>query len=446
MTAKNFKLAVVSGLLLIALVLFGACGDKTGESAPAQIVRTWEDIDGLCAARLMGSELQVRLEPGAWADIYGFNDFAIHFSSPDAYVTVGGIEGDIVDIYMGSVPGFSGIHYEDVNYDTPMLAMLMADGTVHWLALDPYSDDFESRGALPFLEGAVALQPGVREEGIGEPTLFALDAEGRRCDIGLLFPHTCTDMRDYSWVTGIGTDSDGSIIYGYLSLLRDGTATYEIARALSPDMAARYEGSYHLAVWEGEQYRPGILELKLQMTNVWDAGFELPPRVETSFFVDPGVQDLFLALHLNDGDSLLDGSDAYWLQLDDIGDSGIVGSWIAHGVYNADGQEFTLGLEFFRGHSMRYWCGYPFSDIVESFEGNCWVNYDYAMKNPESKSVIFSLTLTGGIALENMQAYDFYGKYDVASAGDTLTVHFIDGSPLFYGMPDEPITFARSFG
>ena len=329
-----------------------------------------------------------------------------------------------------------------------MLAMLMEDGTVHWLTLDPYAQSFESHGQLPFLDGVIALEPGVQAEGIGEPTLFALGEAGRRCDIGRLFPYTRTYILDDTWVTELGADGDGNAVYGYLSLFQDDTAVYEIARALSPDMAARYEGSYHLVVWEGEgeQYPPGVLELRLQMTDVWDPDFELPPRIETSFFADPGVQDVFLALHLNDGDGLLHDSDTYSFQQDDMGDAGIVGVWIANSVYNADGQELTLGLEFFRDRTMRYWYGYPLSDIIESFEGNCWVNYDYSPRKPVPNSVTFNLTLSGGIALQDVQPYDFSGEYGIDSAGGTMTIHLVDGSPLFYGMPNDPITFERSFG
>jgi len=474
MTAKRIISALAACLLLAGLL--GGCGKPasggglaapptvattapvtattaatteaaTTAPAPAAKVELFSDADGLATARLMDGAVQVRLNPEAWAKVYGFKDIQLNFKNPDTFITVEGVEGDIADIIIAPVPGFAGMHYEDVDYETPMLAMLMKDGTVHWAHLDPYNTGFESWGALPFLEGVVSLEAGVQTDGIGERTLFAFDAKGRRCDIAVLFPHSITDVRNYNWVTPLETH-DETPLYGYLSLNGDGSAVYEIAQRYSADMAARYTGRYHMVVWEGEQHRPGMLELNLGQLKVYDTEFELPPSLNTTFFADPGVQDLFLTLHMAEGDGLLGMNEVYWCQADDLSAAGLIGTWSAPSVYTPDGNEFALGLEFYRDGSMRYWYGWPYSDIIEDFEGFCWMVYGYQPDDPGMLGVTFSMTLAGGLALEDSEPYSFYGEYGIAvGEEDTVTVHHIYGDPLFYGMhEDEAITFMRSVG
>ena len=470
MMMRRILSALAAGLLL--LTLLAACGkqpqggglaappsaattavsttaatqaSQTTAPTPAPKVEIFTDADGLCTARLTEGAVQVRLNPRAWAELYSFEDIQLNFENPDTFITVEGIDGEIADIVLAQVPGFSGMHYEDVTYDAPILAMLMQDGTVHVALLDPYNTGFESWGALPFLEGVVSLEAGYQTEGIGEHTLFAFDSAGRRCDIAMLFPHSIVDMRKYHWMTEI-VSHDAVPLYGYLSLNADGTAVYEIAPLYSPDMAARYVGDYHMVIWEGEAHRPGMLELSLRLDDVFDVEFELPPRLETTFFADPGVQDLFLSLYMAEGDGLLGVNDVYWCQEDNLSAAGVIGTWSVQSIYAPDGSELTLCLEFYRDGTMRYWYGWPYSDIIEDFEGFCWMVFGYQPDDPDILGVHFSMTLTGGVALESVEPYNFFGEYGISVGDDTLTVHRIDGDPLFYGMQDGAITFERSYG
>ena len=113
-----------------------------------------------------------------------------------------------------------------------------------------------------------------------------------------------------------------------------------------------------------------------------------------------------------------------------------LGVWDRYGVH-PDMGDAMWSLEFAENGSMRYFYGWPYSEIVEDFRGTYYVvnNGNGAGKVPDG-SVIFSLYLSGGIALEG-ETYPFYGVYELAPGDrNTLNVTHVSGDKLIYSDPD----------
>ena len=446
----------------------GSSGGVGAESGSRSFV--CEDKDGLVTLRVSGGAAEIRLNPERWESLYGVDDLKMDFSNPDKFIPVYTDNGKIREACIGTVSQFSEWSGMWNDFPSPVIMMIMEDGTIEWAGVDPYAFEtyhpfFYSHGALPWLEDIVSLKFSENNgKGIGEPTIYATDADGLRYDLSELFTHALTDMRNLGWYCTLESQDQNLERLGYLNINGDGTASFEIKSDNA--MLSRYEGSYELILAEDQKYPPGVLVLDLRLKESEGPQLGRHQSIKGSFFCEMGVQDLFMQLLPNDGDSLNVGAEnpqmEYWFQTDigfDYGDddwgsdvgTDILGTWTSFYAETYDGEDVTLYLEFRKDGTMEYFYGYPESDIVERFQGDYYIVSWSATGIYPPQTVVFDLQLAGGLAMEDgIESYGFSGAYRMYSYdgydSDMLMVTHIDGDPLLYRMQGTPFTFQRSMG
>ena len=390
------------------------------------------------------------------------------FSNPEAYIPLNIESGKkITDACIGSVGAFSYPMYED-DFLMPVLIMIMEDGTLEWTTLNPeylfespipgYAYYVNSFGQIAWLKDIVSLNTvSSAGEGIGEPTMYATDVNGLYYDVAKLFAYTIVDIRNINWYCSLGSAKGGvEQEKGYLTLADNGTASYKICSG--KNVMAEYLGSYEMVFAEEQQYAAGMMFLDLALTVSSDPHFTGKKTIKGSFFCEPGVHDFFMTLWPGDGDALYTDTDGpqikYEFQEDygfdddpSFSEADLWATWAAFDVMYDKDTELTLYLEFCPNGWMEYAYGYADSDIVERFNGAYYVYQAADGDEYDPGTVLFDLRLKEGLALENVDPYNFFGAYKITKVnGSSITVTHLNGNPLFYGNNGATITFTESMG
>lgn len=126
--------------------------------------------------------------------------------------------------------------------------------------------------------------------------------------------------------------------------------------------------------------------------------------------------------------------------------NGIEGDWQTT-LTAPDGNDYTLLLTFYEDGGMVYAYGYPKSDIIERFRGTFYVKKLNSFSQYAPGEMSFNLALDGGLALETMDPYDFYGEYILTLTDDgKLRIVHTDEDCLIFGMDGQEFLFSRASG
>ena len=491
---KNKRFKAVSAFLAAALCLctFTACGQNnntvssspaasnkggssvtdakkssSGKEANAGELIIVEDPLGLATLHIEDGKAKIRLDPEKWEELYDV-ELRMDFSNPETFIPVRTDAETVRDACIGEVSNFSAWHGMWTEFPVPMLIMVMDDGTIESAGLDPVIFDphlpyINSYSTFTQLGNIVSLLWVENDgEGIGGPTVYATSSDGLRYNLAKIFTHSISDPRSFSWYCSLDYENNTTQRFGYLTLDYDGTAIYEIGAA--PDKVSKYKGSYEIVFAEDQKYPAGTIVLNLTLVDSNDPQIAKQKSIKGSYVCEMGVQDIYMQLWQNDGDSLNAGAEnpqmEYGFQEDEgsgfnalkeASSADLLGTWVAFNVVSQEGVELTLFLEFGKDNRMEYFYGYPNSDIVERFEGSYYIVQKTDDGLYEPGTILFDMSLTGGLAMEDdTEPYDFSGAYKIyrSQKGEeaTITVIHIDGDSLLYGKQGDSITFAESMG
>ncbi len=123
---------------------------------------------------------------------------------------------------------------------------------------------------------------------------------------------------------------------------------------------------------------------------------------------------------------------------------GLTGEWDCNTV-SPNGDELTLRLSFYEDGGMAYRYGYPYSDVIERFEGTFYSQKLNVFSQYPPGSFSFNLTLCGGTAFDENGPYDYYGEFQLSLTDEEkLSVVHIGEDCLIYGMDGSEFIFTRA--
>ncbi|MDL2327368.1 hypothetical protein LJC64_01740 [Ruminococcaceae bacterium OttesenSCG-928-A11] len=281
-----------------------------------------QDVDELAAVRIEDGQASIRLDLSRWEELYGaefteigqmFGDLeVIDFSDPAFFAPIDRVDDvRIKDVCIGTVPNFS--DWSMYSFPVPVAMLLREDGRVEAVFADPFATRYTSEGMLlACLEDVESLYVDISSgDGRGDPSIYAICADGLRYDLQYLFSHTVSEIFDVEWSCGISEEGDLQ-----LRLFEDGTAHLAILVGGSP--VAEYVGSHSFVLAEDQEYRAPTLVLNLTLEYCDAPAIQARGDIKGAYFYEFGVQDMFLHLWLSFGDALYvdEGGDSiteYWL-------------------------------------------------------------------------------------------------------------------------------------
>ncbi|MBQ8610643.1 MAG: hypothetical protein IJ412_02930 [Oscillospiraceae bacterium] len=122
------------------------------------------------------------------------------------------------------------------------------------------------------------------------------------------------------------------------------------------------------------------------------------------------------------------------------------GSWTCWDALTPAGDPLVCSLTFYQedgADRVAYGYGVPESEFYEFFTGVCYES------DQDPSVTLFEMELTGGVALEDIEPYEFRGAYRIEASqdsADAIIVTHMDGTPLVYGCEGGSFTFYRGNG
>jgi len=268
-------------------------------------IMAWDE-EGLVMVTVVDGEPVVELDMEYWDELYGIHAIAKEFGGTlmNGRRTVAGLGGKVADVVIGKVEAVDMNMYYD--FIRPAVFLLMEDGTVEWFFAEPISDgeiEYTSYGKLPWIEDIYYLEYAQDDEGTGEEhTVYAYSGNGERFDLRV--PCTYWGILEASWLCVLDEDTTGRLF-----LREDGTCTFEM-NTDGQEAQGRYEGTFAVALTDGQRLRPGMISFDL--SYVWDA--DAPNGVGDSviqgdYFLE-NMPEGFNLFH-SEGDSLYGESETF---------------------------------------------------------------------------------------------------------------------------------------
>ncbi|MDL2253591.1 hypothetical protein LJC49_05890 [Ruminococcaceae bacterium OttesenSCG-928-I18] len=300
-------------------------GESMGDGAEI-LIR--QDVDELAAVRIEDGQASIRLDLSRWEELYGaefievgqmFGDLeVIDFSDPAFFAPIDRVDDvPIKDACIGAVPNFS--DWSMYSFPVPVAMLLREDGRVEAVFADPFATRYTSEGMLlAYIEDVESLYVDISSgDGRGDPSIYAVCADGLRYDLQYLFSHTVSEVFGIEWSCVLADSPLEAVpLTVQLQLFEDSTAQLTIFDG--GGLKAKYEGNHEFVLAEDQEYRPPTLVLDLALGECYSPAMQARGDIKGSYFYELGVQDLFLHLWLSFGDSLYvdEGGDSiteYWL-------------------------------------------------------------------------------------------------------------------------------------
>lgn len=300
--------------------------DDSKGSANELLIR--EDAEGLVQVRIEDGQVSMRLEPERWEELYGaeleevsqwFDGMeTIDYSDPSFFASIDRAEDiPIIDACIGTVPNFSGWALYD--FPVPVAMLLREDGRIEAVFADPFVERLSTEGMLiPILEDVESMYVDISSgDGRGDPSIYAVCADGLRYDLKYFFSHTVSEIFGVEWsctLEDLGLETEPQTIQ--LQLFEDSSAQLTIYNGNA--LVAEYLGNHELVLAEGQDYYPPTLVLDLALVECYSPAIQERGDIKGSYFYQLGVQDMFLYLWQSFGDALyVDESGTsiteYWL-------------------------------------------------------------------------------------------------------------------------------------
>ncbi|MDL2214260.1 hypothetical protein LJB76_01715 [Clostridia bacterium OttesenSCG-928-O13] len=284
--------------------------DDSGTGEP--LIR--QDVDELVQVRIEDGQASIRLNPQRWEERYGaefseagqmFGDMEfVDFSDPSFFAPIDRMDGVAIrDVCIGTVPGFS--DWSMYSFPVPVAMLLREDGRVEAVFADPFATHYTSEGMmLAFLVDVESLYVDVSSgDGRGDPSIYAICADGLRYDLQYLFSHTVTNVFDVKWSCVLADSPlDAVPLTVELQLFEDSAAQLTIFDG--GGLIAEYAGNHVFVLAEEQDYRPPTLVLDLALEACNRPEIQTRGDIKGSYFYEIGIQDMFLHLWQSFGDAL----------------------------------------------------------------------------------------------------------------------------------------------
>lgn len=277
------------------------------------LIRIWKENDNY----YMYSDLEKWEEIH---DIYNYHESIYNFDTQlvDRELVIEGLDGEVKDVAIVSIDGYGG--GLDEKNDFPLIFMLMENGEVAWIYGYPpwdsnydegesfYQDSQHIYGYLPYLRDIVSLSYEKDTEGLGDPTLFAIDGDGLRYDIRYAFDFAALSY--IGWATFPANAHDGEFESIQIDLGIDGDA--RMIKTIYGEVEIFYEGNYdiHLDDSSSRGYRAPSISLDLKLDYITNDAYTAEEKFKGTFMLDlDEANDIIF--YPSDGDSFDDRGEFY---------------------------------------------------------------------------------------------------------------------------------------
>ena len=267
---------------------------------------TRADEDGLVAINIENGAAELFFDVEQWEELYSLS--SVRYTPDDSPFQIWEgtfpvvASGKVRDACIGKIDGL------DIGYSyfvTPTLILLMEDGSLEFLLIDPFVTEdwsYYSKGKLPWVKDIVSLTYENSSEGMGGMTIFATDEDGLRYDVLLLcnLSHVFEEYWSFDQER-----EDGNTLFCNLHLTENFEVFFD--RGILDDMGindySEYSGSYSVTIAENDpsDLRPGLISFDLKL------GYSDNPadnNIRTTYFIS-ATDMVSLGLWHSDGGHLL---------------------------------------------------------------------------------------------------------------------------------------------
>lgn len=273
-----------------------------------------DDAQNLVKVHIENGKAKVFIDAVRFEQLYGdikIEGFNGIYEDAIEIITCSGFK--IVDAIVAQIPelSFSNGIEEIV---TPVLFLLMEDGSVEWAAIDLFLEDSEKPviqciSTLMWIDDIVSFSYQSDNEGMGDMTIYAYDFAGSRFDLRI--PVKYMELSNGSWICDM-YDIEGYYLSGYYGVFtfsNDNTVVFEKGWIEDKD-PIRYIGTYELSISDDGDQKPGILYLDLTLDPYGNSP-STPKKIKGSFFTEMSDM-IMLELWHSDGDSLHTNENVIW--------------------------------------------------------------------------------------------------------------------------------------
>lgn len=206
------------------------------------------------------------------------------------------------------------VKHENPETVFPTVVLLMEDGTVEWLLASPFEDTkfdkptikskFVSFGKIPWIKDIKSLVLEDSKEGIGLPTIYAIDNKDSKYDLSTLsyLTHHFGSLFDSELALQNDFESE---LYTFLELEENGNVKL-MRKLIDGHIQHTYKGSYSVSFDEAPKI---TFDLKLEDSTEQE---EIPTSLKGIYWLDVKPYK-HISLFLSEGDLLSDNQVEYKL-------------------------------------------------------------------------------------------------------------------------------------
>ncbi|HZK57623.1 MAG TPA: hypothetical protein VFD17_04855 [Clostridia bacterium] len=230
----------------------------------------WEEVFALSEIKAGGGLIPC-FNTENWREILKVEDTKFMGDNYCGPFPIKGLSGKVRDANITQIEELD--FFSGCSETIPTIFLLMEDGTVEFTYGDMFHivPDFpalESLGPLLWVEDIESLIHENDGEGIGEMTVYAVDAKGNKYDLRIPSKFRVLSL-GMSWVSNeLAREPDfspvGPAYCAVLDFSEDGTVILE--KGWVNDVPVKYKGNYRITMGEGEM-RPGMMIFDLYLDS-----------------------------------------------------------------------------------------------------------------------------------------------------------------------------------